>query len=105
MCDSYSAVVQELYELARPWKIGTPLVDGLGNIGDLPGTEYELGADPKYTEVRLSEEGVKYIISQGYDKIDRHALLRKHDIFYNYNISAYCVVGNKYLPTHRYIYT
>ncbi|MDE6043833.1 MAG: hypothetical protein K2G07_09880 [Muribaculaceae bacterium] len=83
VCDSYSTVVQELYDLARPWKIETPLVDGHGNFGDPADPVDIMGADPKYTEVCLSEEGVKYIKSQGYDKIDRHALLKKHNIYYN----------------------
>ncbi|MBD5276907.1 MAG: hypothetical protein HDS30_04560 [Bacteroides sp.] len=83
VCDSYSTVVQELYDLARPWKIETPLVDGHGNFGDPADPVDIMGADPKYTEVCLSEEGVKYIKSQGYDKIDRHALLKKHGIDYN----------------------
>lgn len=82
VCDSYFTVVQELYDLARTRKFEVPLVDGLGNIGDTSDPEYMEGANPKYTEVALSEAGVEYILAHGYDKITCYELMSKLDIFF-----------------------
>lgn len=88
VCDSYSQVVEELYQLAQDWNYSEPLVDGHGNMGTVVGFDTatdklieEKGADAAYTEVRLSTAGVDYIKSYGIDNMTATDLLKKHNIF------------------------
>lgn len=88
VCDSYSRVVQELYNLARDWKFNPPLVDGHGNFGipsepDNMSKNYheEDAADPNYSEVRLSLAGIDYIKRHSIDTLTKYELLNKHKIF------------------------
>jgi hypothetical protein len=45
---------QVLIDLAQPWKLPVPLVDGIGNFG---GRGNDPPASPRYTEARLSPVG------------------------------------------------